>query len=56
MFFFLIPFVPELVFRLADYHRLGVIFRGSYMGVVDKSRMTDEDIEAYKYAFSRDGE
>ncbi|ESP03583.1 hypothetical protein LOTGIDRAFT_224222 [Lottia gigantea] len=55
MFFFLIPWIPEFIFKLADYHRLSVIFRSNRMGVVDKSRITDEDMEAYKYSFSRDG-
>ncbi|XP_050400319.1 epoxide hydrolase 4 [Patella vulgata] len=55
MFLFLIPFVPEFYFRMTDYKMLNGTFRSTRMGVVDKSKMTDEDMEAYKYAFSRPG-
>ncbi|XP_025105523.1 epoxide hydrolase 4-like [Pomacea canaliculata] len=54
IYFFQLPFLPELMFRLQDYAILDQLFRGKHSGV-RSDRMSDEDIEAYKYTFSRSG-
>ncbi|XP_025105522.1 epoxide hydrolase 4-like [Pomacea canaliculata] len=54
MYFFQLPFLPELMFKLQDYAILDQLFRSKHSGV-RSDRMSDEDIEAYKYTFSRSG-
>nr|KAG5703519.1 hypothetical protein BaRGS_020153 [Batillaria attramentaria] len=54
MFFFQMPLVPEFVFATSDYSALDDLFRGKESGVRSDS-MTADDVEAYKYAFSRSG-
>lgn len=52
MFFFQVPFVPETLIQLNDFQILEQAFRGM---AVDKSMITDADIEAYKNAFAKRG-
>lgn len=54
MFFFQMPFLPELMFSINDYNAMKMIFTGSKGGVKSDSTNQD-DIEAYKYAASRQG-
>ncbi|KAK6189029.1 hypothetical protein SNE40_005080 [Patella caerulea] len=54
IYFFQLPWLPELAFRLNDYQNIVMTFKGKKMGV-QSGIMTNEDIEAYKYAFSRPG-
>lgn len=54
MFFFQMPFLPELMFSINDYNAVKMIFTGSKAGVKSESTNQD-DVEAYKYAASRPG-
>lgn len=54
MFFFQIPWVPEFKLASSDYETLEQMFTSKEFGV-QTDRMTSEDVEAYKYAFSRSG-
>ncbi|XP_046366844.2 epoxide hydrolase 4-like [Haliotis rufescens] len=54
VFFFQVPFLPELSLRANDMKALERIFTGRKGGVTTGKCSTD-DIEAYKYAFSRPG-
>ncbi|CAG0895505.1 unnamed protein product [Darwinula stevensoni] len=51
-FLFQLPWLPEALFRINDMAILDEAFRGRDK---KKSRITDEDIEAYKYNFSKPG-
>lgn len=52
--FFQIPYVPEMYLRLSDLTSLSSMFRGTVMGV-QSGLMTEEDVEAYKFTFQRNG-
>lgn len=54
MFFFLIPFLPEIYVLLFDMKFFDIIFRGTKGGVLTDAT-TQEDVEAYKYLFSKPG-
>ncbi|NEQ75933.1 MAG: alpha/beta hydrolase [Okeania sp. SIO2C9] len=51
MFFFQLPFLPELMLEFDDYQAIGSIFQS----MVNKSAVTDADIEAYKDAVAKRG-
>ncbi|NEP71342.1 MAG: alpha/beta hydrolase [Okeania sp. SIO1H6] len=51
MFFFQLPFLPELMLEFDDYQGIGSIFKS----MVNKSAVTDADIEAYKDAVAKRG-
>ncbi|MDY7004772.1 MAG: alpha/beta hydrolase [Cyanobacteriota bacterium] len=51
MFFFQLPFLPELMLEFDDYQAIGSIFKS----MVNKSAVTDADIEAYKDAVAKRG-
>jgi pimeloyl-ACP methyl ester carboxylesterase len=53
IFYFQLPYLPELMFRAYDMVRLKHLFRGSTPKSL--SPITDEDIEAYKYTFVKRG-
>ncbi|PNF35311.1 Epoxide hydrolase 4 [Cryptotermes secundus] len=53
LFYFQLPYLPELTFRAYDMVRLKHLFRGSTP--TSLSPITDEDLEAYKYAFAKSG-
>ncbi|KAI6232591.1 AB hydrolase-1 domain-containing protein [Aphelenchoides fujianensis] len=50
MFMFQAPYLAESVFRAEDYKALEMVFRKS---IKDKKNLTDDDVEAYKYALSQ---
>ncbi|XP_067933533.1 epoxide hydrolase 4-like [Watersipora subatra] len=51
MFFFQLPWLPEFMMSCCDFQFMNDCFRGAW-GVTDKSRLTDEDVEVYKYSLS----
>ena len=51
VFFFQLPFLPELVFSHADFMLLNTVFTG-YSG---KQVVSKEDLELYKYSLSKPG-
>jgi hypothetical protein len=53
LFYFQLPYLPELMFRAYDMVRLEHLFRGSTPKSL--SPITDEDLEAYKYTFVKSG-
>ncbi|XP_046582552.1 epoxide hydrolase 4-like [Haliotis rubra] len=54
IFFFQIPFVPELMMRVNDMKALEKMFTGRQGGLTSDNCSAD-DIEAYKYVFSKPG-
>ena len=52
MFFFQLPFLPELYMKSYDYIGFAKMLR---QGKGNSSKVTSEDIEAYKYTFSQPG-
>ena len=52
MFFFQLPFLPEFVFQFNDFAVLDHLMTSKSYGVRTE-RTTSEDMEAYKYNFSR---
>lgn len=55
MFFFQVPWLPELLMSANDYKMFNSVFRGRLTGVRNRRAFTPEDVEAYKYVFSQDG-
>lgn len=53
IFFFQLPWLPELMMRLNDYEGIAAGLLGKKMGVKDRTHVTKEDVEVYKYAISR---
>jgi hypothetical protein len=51
-FFFQLPFLPELYVKSYDYIGFAKMLR---QGKGNSSKVTSEDIEAYKYTFSQPG-
>ena len=52
IFFFQLPYLPELLFQLNDYQAIASVFTKS---TIEQSAFTSEDIEAYKKAASQPG-
>ena len=52
MFFIQLPYFPELMFYSGDNKMLENAFRGKRMGA-KSGAFTDEDLEAFKYNFSK---
>ena len=52
IFFFQLPFLPELLIQLNDYQALEQAFKGM---AKNKNAFTSADIEAYKNAFAKPG-
>ena len=55
MFFFLMPFLPELCIGLSDLKFFDIIFLGKKGGVLTGATRK-EDVEVYKYLFQKWGE
>eukprot|EP01137_Pigoraptor_chileana_P025928 Opistho-2@96161 len=53
IFFFQIPFLPELMLRSFDYGSIKGSYTGKKMGAIRKDAFVADDIEAFKYAFSQ---
>ncbi len=54
MFFFQVPFLPELTFSFGDYQAVDAIFKSKKTGLTTGT-FSKTDSEAYKYAISRPG-
>jgi hypothetical protein len=54
MFFFQLPYLPELSLSSFDFRGFRRLFRGKKPK--SPQTVTDEDIEAFKYTFSKPGE
>lgn len=52
IFFFQLPLLPELLIQLNDFQPLEAAFKGM---AIDKSAISEEDIEAYKNAIAKPG-
>ena len=53
VFFFQLPWFPELLLRSGDYSFLANCFLKKPFGVTS-GVMTEDDVEAYKYTFGRE--
>uniref|UniRef100_A0AC34Q4M4 AB hydrolase-1 domain-containing protein n=1 Tax=Panagrolaimus sp. JU765 TaxID=591449 RepID=A0AC34Q4M4_9BILA len=53
MFLFQAPFLPELLLSLEDFKMLISMFKGKKSGLVHSENFTDDDVEAWKYTFSK---
>ncbi|XP_059848007.1 epoxide hydrolase 4 isoform X1 [Hypanus sabinus] len=56
MFFFQVPKLPELFMQMDDFKSLKDVYMSEISGIKNKnSRLTEEELEAYVYSFSRPG-
>ncbi|CAF4136746.1 unnamed protein product [Adineta steineri] len=55
MFFFQVPFIPELLFQSNDFVRFEELFWARPMGLINKNNITSDDLEVFKYTFSQKG-
>ncbi|XP_051898033.1 epoxide hydrolase 4 isoform X2 [Pristis pectinata] len=56
VFFFQVPKLPEFCMQMDDFKTLKSIYMSKKMGIQNKnSRLTEEELEAYVYSFSRPG-
>jgi len=55
MFFYQIPFIPQLLIESNDFAIFKQIFYVKPMGMVNKNNMTLDDLEVFKYTFSQKG-
>jgi pimeloyl-ACP methyl ester carboxylesterase len=53
IFFFQIPFLPELIIKSNDFGWLVMSLLGKKMGVRDRRHITKEDIEVFKFYISK---
>jgi pimeloyl-ACP methyl ester carboxylesterase len=53
IFMFQCPYLPEILFKTQDYHFLSRMLRTPPVGIVNAQNFTDEDLEAWKYVFSK---
>lgn len=56
MFFFQLPWLPELLLASTNFGFLDECFRGSVWGVKNRAMITAEDVEVYKHALHSWGE
>ncbi len=55
MFFYQVPFVPELLFQANDFEIMKRIFTAKPMGLINTSNMTPDDLEVFIYTFAQKG-
>jgi len=55
MFFYQVPFIPELLLQANDFAILKQIFCTKPMGLINQNNMTPDDLEVFKYTFSQKG-
>src|SRR5689334_7490579 len=55
MFFYQIPFIPELLFKANDFSIFRQLFCAKPMGIINPNNMTPDDLEVFKYTFSQKG-
>jgi len=54
IFMFQCPCLPEILMWIKDYDMFDQLFRGKKTGIINREKnFTDEDLEAWKYAFSK---
>ncbi|XP_069680624.1 epoxide hydrolase 1-like [Periplaneta americana] len=53
VFFYILPYLPELMFSAFDFRAFAIVFRRKKSK--DVSPVSDDDIEAYKYTFGKPG-
>ena len=56
MFYFLLPYLPEVVMRSNDFSMLAATLRGKKGGVKNRENMTSQDLDVFKYALNSWGE
>jgi len=52
MFYFLIPYLPEIVMRSNDFAMLAATLRGRKAGVKNRNNLTKEDLDVFKYSIA----
>ena len=55
MFFFQMPWLPELMLRMSDFFMLEQVFADLRGKKGEEVLLSDEEIEAFKYTFSQQG-
>ncbi|CAH1243638.1 EPHX4 [Branchiostoma lanceolatum] len=55
IFFYQLPWLPEIGLKAFDFQMLHGAFRGKQMGCRRRDAITDEDLEGFKYTFARPG-
>lgn len=55
IFFYQIPYIPELLVKAYDFILLKRVFQEKPMGLVNKTGMSSEDLEVFRYTFSQEG-
>lgn len=50
---FQVPYLPEIVIKAQDYKFIERILRLRPAGIIHSENFTNEDMEAWKYAFSK---
>jgi len=55
MFFYQIPFIPELLLQANDLGIFKRMFQEKPMGLINTNNMTSDELEVYKYTFSQKG-
>lgn len=53
MFFFVCPYLPEFSIKAFDMKALISMFKGHKAGLIHGENFTDEDVEAWKYTYSK---
>ena len=55
IFFYQIPYIPELLLKANDFALLRRAFFEKPMGLANPANLTDEDLEVFKYTFAQEG-
>lgn len=55
IFFYQIPYIPELLVEVNDLAVLKRVFQEKPMGLVNATGMSSEDLEVFRYTFSQKG-
>ncbi|CAF0779997.1 unnamed protein product [Rotaria sp. Silwood1] len=55
IFFYQIPFIPELLFASDDFATFKRLFYTKGIGLVNPQNMTEDDLEVYTYTFAQKG-
>ncbi|XP_067933450.1 epoxide hydrolase 1-like isoform X2 [Watersipora subatra] len=52
MFYFLLPYLPEVIMRANDFAMLAATLRGKKGGVKNKNKLTKDDLDVFKYSLN----
>ncbi|XP_072024395.1 epoxide hydrolase 4-like isoform X1 [Amphiura filiformis] len=55
MLFFQVPVLPEMMISAGDYDFVKACYKNDQMGLRNKQNVTDDDVEAFKFAASQPG-